>query len=74
MACCFFWFATAAFSCFCLDALLTDFGDLSPMARWFVEVEWKQNPRNGAVDVAFDRSGLSIHTNEDEGNTGRVRS
>ncbi len=30
-ACAFFWLALAAFTCFCFDALFTDFGDLSPM-------------------------------------------
>lgn len=34
IAFCFDWFAVAALACFCLDALLTDFGDLSPMGTF----------------------------------------
>src|SRR5260221_10129793 len=30
-ACCFFWFAVFALTCFCAACLCTDFGDLSPI-------------------------------------------
>ena len=50
IACCFLSLALAALTCFCFDALFTDFGDLSPIGRgcWWLGY-WLMAPRGRTV-------------------------
>src|SRR5213083_1855650 len=64
-ACCFFWFAAFALSCFCAACLCTAFGDLSPIISlpfgcWFTdprdvrfsESDWNREVRRGGCQIA----------------------
>ena len=64
-ACCFFWFAAFALSCFCAACLCTAFGDLSPIISlpfgcWFIdprdvrfsESDWNREVRRGGCQIA----------------------
>src|SRR5881396_503774 len=64
-ACCFFWFAAFALSCFCAACLCTAFGDLSPIISlpfgcWFTdpqhahvsESDWNRELHCGCCQTA----------------------